>query len=395
MRHAERVSDDEPTRPLWQAQPPSHGPYAAYPSPPLPSVPPQRRLSLAVVIASALLAGLLGGGVGAFAVSALVDDESTTPASRSRSRATDPAPLPAANTSVVAVADKLLPSVVQIKVTNASESATGSGFVLDDAGHVVTNNHVVEMAADEGQIQVVLRGGAERNATIVGRSPSYDLAVLDVEGDPLEPASIGRSAELQVGQPVVAIGSPLGLSSTVTSGIVSALNRPVTAGGEGESSYIRAIQTDAAINPGNSGGPLVDLHGRVIGVNSAIATVSSGQGQSGNIGVGFAIPIDQVRRTAQQILDTGKAVYPIIGASVDVESDGGATISGVNPDSPAERAGLQEGDVILSIDGQRVADGVELIVAIRAHVPGDSIELRYLRDGNMRRARVTLAEQVG
>ena len=350
---------------------------------------------MAAAVVLALIAGLLGGGVGAVAVSTFLDEDAAEPIKRSRPLSTDREPLPAANTSVVAVADELLPSVVQIKVTTSSESASGSGFVLDDAGHVVTNNHVVEMAAEEGRIEVVLRGGAERKATIVGRSPSYDLAVLEVAGEPLEPVSIGRSADLRVGQPVVAIGSPLGLSSTVTSGIVSALDRPVTAGGEGESSYIRAIQTDAAINPGNSGGPLVDLNGQVIGVNSAIATLSSGLGQSGNIGVGFAIPIDQVRRTAQQILETGKAVYPIIGASVDVNQEGVATISGVNPDSPAERAGLQEGDVIVSIDGQRVADGVELIVAIRAHVPGDTIVLGFLRDDEMRSVRVTLAEQVG
>lgn len=352
-------------------------------------------MSVIAVIGLALLAGLLGGAVGAFAVSALVNEDAPAPISRSRPLATDAAPLPAANTSVVAVAKELLPSVVQIKVTTSTEAASGSGFVLDVAGHVVTNNHVVEMAADEGQIKVVLRGGAERKATIVGRSPSYDLAVLKVAGKPLEPASIGRSADLRVGQPVVAIGSPLGLSSTVTSGIVSALDRPVTAGGEGESSYIRAIQTDAAINPGNSGGPLVDLHGQVIGVNSAIATLSVGMGQSGNIGVGFAIPIDQVRRTAKQILDTGKAVYPIIGASVDVDNENGAAVSGVSPGSPADRAGLLEGDVIVSINGQRVADGVELIVAIRAHVPGDTVQLGYLRDGDLRRVYLTLAEQVG
>jgi len=357
---------------------------------------PRHRIGVPLVILLALLAGLLGGGIGAFAVTALVDDDAPASPQRTGRVPAGQAPLSSGNTSVARVAEELLPSVVQIKVAAESESATGSGFVLDDDGHVVTNNHVVEMAAEGGEIKVVLRGGAERKATIVGRSPSYDLAVLDVAGKPLEPATIGRSADLRVGQPVVAIGSPLGLSSTVTSGIVSALDRPVTAGGADENSYIRAIQTDAAINPGNSGGPLVDLSGRVIGVNSAIATLGSPLGgPSGNIGVGFAIPIDQVRRTARQILQTGKAVYPIIGASVDVRSQDGATISGVNPDSPAERAGLQEGDIVLSIDGQRVANGIELIVAIRARVPGDEVELRYERDGEEREVVVTLAEQVG
>jgi len=360
-------------------------------------VSPERRPRIGAtrVVVVALLAGLLGGGLGAFVVSGLVDDTSPAVTSRTKPLPTDPAPLAADNSSVVAVADELLPSVVQIKVSSAAESATGSGFVFDQAGHVVTNNHVIEMATDEGEINVVLQGGAERRATIVGRSPSYDLAVLEVAGKSLEPASFGRSADLKVGQAVVAIGSPLGLSSTVTSGIVSALDRPVTAGGEGESSYIRAIQTDAAINPGNSGGPLVDLAGRVIGVNSAIATLGSLSGQSGNIGVGFAIPIDQVRRTARQILQTGKAVYPVIGASVNTDSDSGAVVSVVNPGTPAERAGLREGDVIVSIDGQRVANGIELIVAIRAHVPGDTVELRYERDGEERGTSLTLAEQVG
>jgi len=352
-------------------------------------------VGLPLVILLTLIAGILGGGIGGFAVSGLVEDDASAPADRTRRVPTGQAPLASDNTSVARVAEELLPSVVQITVSAESESGSGSGFVLDDRGHVVTNNHVVEMAAEEGEIKVVLRGGAERKATIVGRSPSYDLAVLDVAGKPLEPAAIGRSAELRVGQPVVAIGSPLGLSSTVTSGIVSALERPVTAGGADESSYIRAIQTDAAINPGNSGGPLVDLQGRVIGVNSAIATLGPSFGQAGNIGVGFAIPIDQVRRTAQQILKTGQAVYPIIGASVDVSTEDGATISGVTADSPAEEAGLREGDVIVSIDGQRVANGIELIVEIRARLPGDEVELRYERDGEEQDVVVTLAEQVG
>ena len=389
---------DQDTRPLWEPAPPPPAypqPYPPHPPEPV-AAEPRHRLGVPLVILLALLAGMLGGGIGGFAVSALVEDEAApAPQDRAPRVPTGQAPLPADNTSVARVAEELLPSVVQIKVTSLEESASGSGFVLDDAGHVVTNNHVVEMAAEEGEIKVVLRGGAERKATIVGRSPSYDLAVLDVAGKPLEPATIGRSEDLRVGQPVVEIGSPLGLSSTVTSGIVSALDRPVTAGGAGESSYIRAIQTDAAINPGNSGGPLVDLSGRVIGVDSAIATLGSGFGQSGNIGVGFAIPIDQVRRTARQILEDGKAVYPIIGATVDVSTEDGATISAVTPDSPAEQAGLREGDVIVSIDGQRVANGIELIVEIRAHLPGDAVELRYERDGEEREVVVTLEAQVG
>ena len=408
------MDDEDPTRPLWQApDPPGPVAPASAPPPPLPTpqwsptpyppIPPppgapqasRRVVGVRLLVVLSLVAGLLGAAIGAFVVAAFVDDDQGESVNRARRLATDAPPLPDDNTSVVAVADQLLPSVVQIKVTSGSESATGSGFVLDDAQHVVTNNHVVEMAAEEGEIRVVLRSGAERKATIVGRSPSYDLAVLEVRGTRLEPASIGRSADLRVGQPVVAIGSPLGLSSTVTSGIVSALDRPVTAGGAGESSYIRAIQTDAAINPGNSGGPLVDLSGKVIGVNSAIATLGSSSGQSGSIGVGFAIPIDQVRRTAKQILETGKAVYPVIGASVDVGTEDGAVITEIMPDSPADEAGLREEDVIVSIDGERVNNGVELIVAIRARVPGDAVKVGYVRAGEPATVRLTLDQQVG
>jgi putative serine protease PepD len=334
-------------------------------------------------VATALLAGLLGGGVGAAGVALVDSDESS---SMQEPLPVDAAPLAADNTSVVAVADSLLPSVVQIKVSGETEQGTGSGFVLDDSGHVVTNNHVVEVAADGGQISVVLDGGEERRATIVGRSPSYDLAVIKVRPDGLVPASIGSSGRLRVGEVVVAIGSPLGLTSTVTSGIISALARPVTAGGVGEASYISAIQTDAAINPGNSGGPLVNLTGQVIGVNSA---------QSGNIGVGFAIPIDQVRRTVRQLLDEGEAEYPVIGASVETQVDAGAQISSVSADSPADDAGLRENDVIIEVDGTPVGDGVELIVAIREHRPGDTIRLVFERDGEQLSADVTLDGTVG
>jgi putative serine protease PepD len=355
----------------------------------------RRRPGVALLLATALIAGLVGGGVGALGSSVLNDDD-RLPVSQAEPLPVDAAPLRAGNTSVVAVADSLLPSVVQIKVRKGAEQGTGSGFVLDDKGHVVTNNHVVEVAADGGQISVVLDGGDERKATVVGTSPSYDLAVIKVQNvDGLTPASIGSSRQLRVGEQVVAIGSPLGLTSTVTAGIISALARPVSAGGVGEASYISAIQTDAAINPGNSGGPLVNLDGQVIGVNSAIATLGTTGGQAGNIGVGFAIPIDQVRLTVNQLLADGEAQYPIIGASVDTRPDVGASISEVTPDSPAEEAGLRKDDVITSVDGTPVADGVELIVAIREHQPGDTIELGYERDGEERTAEVTLEGTVG
>jgi putative serine protease PepD len=256
----------------------------------------------------------------------------------------------------------------------------------------------VEAAAAGGRIEVIDVDGRARRAEIVGLSPVYDVAVLDVESPRgLKPAVLGSSRRMQVGQTVVAIGSPLGLSATVTSGIVSALDRPVTTGNEDASSYINAVQTDAAINPGNSGGPLVDLRGQVVGVNSAIATTGGILGgESGNIGVGFAIPMEQVRVTARQLLDNGEAEYPVIGANVNTGSgSGGATVVDVMSDTPAARAGLQEGDRIVAIEGERVADGISLIVAIRTHRPGETIELTLVRDGRERSVEVRLDAKVG
>jgi putative serine protease PepD len=273
--------------------------------------------------------------------------------------------------------------------------------VLDREGHVVTNNHVVASAAsDDGPIVVIDSDGQRHDATIVGRSSVYDLAVLDVDGaEGLEPAALGASQVLHVGDPVVAFGAPLGLSQTVTSGIVSALNRPVTTGNsEDESSYINAVQTDAAINPGNSGGPLVNLAGEVVGVNSAIATNGGASGEAGNIGVGFAIPIEQVRTTVDQILRTGKAEYPVIGAQVRTggEPDAeGATITEVMPDTPAARAGLQEDDVITAVGDQPVNDGIALIVAIRTHLPGETVEMSVLRGGKEQTVKIELDGKVG
>jgi putative serine protease PepD len=313
------------------------------------------------------------------------------------------APLPAGNHSVAAVAQRLLPSTIQVlaEYQGKKDGATGSGFVLDRSGHYITNNHVVaDAVADHGPIEIVDQNGDRYAAKVVGRSPTYDLAVLYVKGGPkLPPASLGSAQALRVGEQVVAFGSPLGLSSTVTAGIVSALNRPVTTSETGsDSSYINAVQTDAAINPGNSGGPLVDLSGRVVGVNSAIATTgSSGSGQAGNIGVGFAIPIDQVKITADQILRTGEARYPVIGATVNTSGtdETGARILKVNAESPSSKAGLREGDVVTSVAGERVPDGIALIVAIRSHQPGDTVRFTVQRGGSRLSLRITLGSQVG
>jgi len=311
-------------------------------------------------------------------------------------------PLPAGNHSVAAVAQQLLPSTIQVlaQYQGRKDGATGSGFVLDRSGHYITNNHVVADAVDHhGPIEIVDQNGDKYAAKVVGRSPTYDLAVLYVKHGPtLPPASLGTAQVLRVGDQVVAFGSPLGLSSTVTSGIVSALDRPVTTSDSGsDSSYINAVQTDAAINPGNSGGPLVDLSGRVVGVNSAIATTGGTTGESGNIGVGFAIPIDQVKITADQILRTGEARYPVIGATVNTgdTTTTGAKILNVSSDSPASRAGLKKGDLVTEIGGDKVADGIALIVAIRAHQPGDTVTFTVRRGTNQMSVRITLGSQVG
>ena len=360
-----------------------------------------------VVCALALVVGGLAGAIGGATYERLAstpDSDGRVSGGLEEAGATSTAPLPVQNGSIAEVARQVLPSTVQIlaQYQGTVDGATGSGFVLDTQGHYVTNNHVVADAAEnDGPIEVVDQDGNRYDASVVGRSPTYDLAVLYVEQSPdLPPASLGESQALHVGDSVVAFGSPLGLSSTVTAGIVSALNRPVTTGdSSNQSSYINAVQTDAAINPGNSGGPLVNLQGQVVGVNSAIATTGGAvQGEAGNIGVGFAIPIEQVKITADQILRTGEARYPVIGAKVvtgGTSADKGAEISEVLPDTPAATAGLQEGDVVTELDGVRVIDGISLIVAIRSHRPGDEVDLLLTRGGEEMTISVTLGSEVG
>ena len=356
------------------------------------------------VAAVALVVGVLGGLAGGALQDELSSQRGTIDSGLDGVRTQTAAPLDADNGSVPAVAQALLPSTVQIVAGAEGEGgrATGSGFVLDRDGHVVTNNHVVASAVEnDGPLVVIDHEGERHEATVVGRSSVYDLAVLDVDGaESLEPAALGASQVLHVGDPVIAFGAPLGLSQTVTSGIVSALNRPVTTSGESDddSSYINAVQTDAAINPGNSGGPLVNLAGEVVGVNSAIATNGGATGEAGNIGVGFAIPIEQVRTTVDQILRTGEAEYPVIGAQVRTggEPDSeGATITEVMPDTPAERAGLKKDDVITAVGDQPVSDGIALIVAIRTHLPGETVTMSVLRGGEEQTVEVELDGKVG
>ncbi|RZI82723.1 MAG: PDZ domain-containing protein, partial [Microbacterium sp.] len=236
-------------------------------------------------------------------------------------------------------------------------------------------------------------------ATVVGRSPVYDLAVLKVDGiDDLPAAAIGSADQMHVGETVVAVGSPLALSASVTSGIISAVDRPVTTGGDGDdASFINAIQTDAAINPGNSGGPLANLQGEIIGVNSALATLGTAEGEEGtNIGIGFAIPIEQVQVTADQILRTGKAQYPVIGVSVKGSAtEEGAEVTKINSGTPADDSDLKVGDVITAVDGRPVTDQTDVVVAIRSHLATDKVKLTVLRDGKTLEIEVGLVAKTG
>ncbi|MGW1558407.1 trypsin-like peptidase domain-containing protein [Streptomyces sp. NPDC002144] len=304
--------------------------------------------------------------------------------------------------SVAGIAARALPSVVTLHVTGAAESGTGTGFVLDDLGHILTNNHVVEPAGSGGKITVTFNSGDTAKATVVGRDSGYDLAVVKVTGvRGLRPLPLGNSDNVQVGDPVVAIGAPFDLAGTVTSGIISAKERPITAGGDStdgsDVSYVDALQTDAPINPGNSGGPLLDSRGRVIGINSAIRSADdgsdSGTGQAGSIGLGFAIPVNQARRVAEELINTGKATHPVIGVTLDMNYTGdGARVGkkaadggpAVTAGGPGAKAGIKAGDVITAVDGVRVHSGDELIVRTRAHRPGDRLRLTVRRGGGER-----------
>jgi len=287
-------------------------------------------------------------------------------------------------TSIKSIVQKVSPSVVTVDVTTSTGGDTGSGSIIQtdsNISYVLTNNHVIEAAATSGTIQIELNNGDQVKATIVGRDANYDLAVLKVNRGNLPVLQIGDSSQLSIGDTVIAFGSPLGLAGTVTSGIVSSLNRPVTTGGtaSGVNSYVDAIQTDAAINPGNSGGPLTDSLGRLIGVNTAIAsTASSGLGQSGNIGLGFAIPINEAKRVYTEIITspTHTSTRPILGVFFDTAFTGvGAKVSQLVPGEGAEKAGIPVGAIVTAIDGARIADQISAIVKIRSYAPGASIQV--------------------
>jgi len=439
----------EPTTPVWFGQTtelprdhaafglPAAGATTAYPpltTPPAgppPSFPtrdgaepaqPGKRRRLTELTAVAALAALLASG-GTYAAVQLDDSsQASSPASASSlGRGADTGPVvqaDATNPNWTATAAAVAPSVVSITVKSGQSEAQGSGVIIDAKGHVLTNNHVVSGVGSGTAITVTLNDGRTYKATVAGTDPSTDLAVITLSNAPsdLKPIAIGNSDDLKVGDPVMAIGNPLGLAGTVTTGIVSALNRPVTTaaeddsqpqdqnpfgqglpglpqqpstGSDGNDVVTNAIQTSAAINPGNSGGALVNASGQLVGINSSIASLgSSSGGQSGSIGIGFAIPANEAKSIASQLISSGKAEHAFLGVSLGdgTASDGtsqraGAEITQISADTPAANAGLQKGDVVVAVDGERVDSALSLVANIRERAVGDKVTLRVLRDG--------------
>lgn len=347
----------------------------------------------------ALVLGLAGGFGGAAAYDRLAADEQPTAGTPQASRVVDQGTSSSADGTVEGVAQQVLPSVVRIDVAGTSGAGSGSGIVLSSDGQILTNEHVVSGAGEDGRIRVSFADGTRADARVLGTDPLTDTAVIAAEGvTDATPATIGQSANLQVGQQVIAIGSPFGLDATVTSGIVSALGRPVNVGSTatpGNSTTYPAIQTDAAINPGNSGGPLVDLSGSVVGINSSIRTASSGTGQGGSIGLGFAIPIDEILPIVEQMKAGETPTHARLGITVTDASSSesdlvGALVSDVSRDEAAGRAGLEAGDVIVRIDDAMVDSGDDLVATVRSYRPGDEVEVTYVRDGEEQTVTLTL-----
>lgn len=395
----------------------------------------RRRVGLATFAAGVLVAGLIGGGVATAGVTAL-DDDGTTSTARSA-----PESIVVNNTddvnTITGAAVTASPSVVTIAVSGGSASGSGSGIILDTDGHILTNTHVVTLGGQvsDPTVEVKLNDGRVFAATVVGTDPLSDLAVIEIDAPDLTAATLGNSDELNVGDTAIAIGAPLGLSGTVTDGIVSTLNRTISVassavpedtpdstesedgegfnflppGGSGEqqtqsqgSIYLNVIQTDAAINQGNSGGALVDADGKIIGVNVAIASAGSGE-STGNIGVGFSIPINYADRIAREIIADGEATHGFLGVSVTPSAgDGsrsststfssGALVESVEPGSPAEGASLQVGDVITKVGDFPISDPQSLTAAVRIQAVGQQVPVEIIRDGDTRTVEITLAQ---
>ncbi|HEX3297626.1 MAG TPA: trypsin-like peptidase domain-containing protein [Nocardioides sp.] len=372
-----------------------------------PVLPPDRRprsglrgkgLAATVVAASLLVGG--AAGVGGAAVWTSTHDSVQSSPVLTQTGGT--AAQTAATGSIEKVAQSVLPSVVMIEVSGPDGSGSGSGIILSQDGKILTNNHVVALAGKSGSMSVSFNDGSHAPARILGTDPLTDTAVIQAQGvKNLTPATLGHSSSLEVGQGVVAIGSPFGLDATVTSGIVSALNRPVNVGqvSQGNATVYPAIQTDAAINPGNSGGPLVDLSGAVVGIDAAIqtATDTTPQGEPGSIGLGFAIPIDEVLPIVQQMIKGETPTHARLGIGVENAATGagaqvtdGARISQVNTGSAAASAGLRSGDVITKVDDHLITSSDSLVAMIRSYRPGDKVTVTYVRGGSTHTVRVTL-----
>jgi putative serine protease PepD len=378
-----------------------------------PPKPPRQRPTWLVPAMAAGAAALVFGGAGIGVGAAIEGDNnsgSTNSAGFNVSNASSSA-LAANPKSFAAIAARVLPSVVSINVSGSGQQDTGSGIILRSDGYILTNNHVVSAASGGGTVSVVFNDGTTASARIVGTDQEDDLAVIKVNKTGLPAATLGSSSAVRVGDPVLAVGSPLGLTGTVTSGIVSALNRPVDTtsdqqqninpfsnSGPVTATVISAIQTDAAINPGNSGGPLVSSTGAVIGINSAIASTGGGAfgGQSGNIGVGFAIPIDQAKVIANELIETGHASHPLMGVSLADATDSNgndlARVQDVSAGGPAADAGIKVGDVIVAVGGQKTAGADAVIAAIRTHQPGQRVAVTVERDGVRKTVTVTLID---
>jgi putative serine protease PepD len=401
-----------------------------------PAQPGNRRRWVELTAVAALAAVLASGGT--YAATQLTSSPQSPTASSTGLASNSSAPVSQADANSpnwTATAAAVSPSVVSIKVVSGQAAGEGSGVIIDTKGHILTNNHVVNGAGAGAQITVVLNDGRTYGATVAGTDPSTDLAVITLQKPPsdLKPISLGNSDALKVGDPVMAVGNPLGLAGTVTTGIVSALNRPVTTQAEdqqtpqqgtdpfsqgngngngngngsstpsqsndGSQVVTNAIQTSAAINPGNSGGALVNASGQLIGINSSIATLgSSGTSQSGSIGIGFAIPVNEAKSIAQQLISKGSAEHAFLGVSLQdgTASDGtsqraGAQVAQVSSGTPAAAAGLQKGDVVIAVDGDRVDSTLSLVASIRERSVGDKVTLTVLRNGKQVKLIATLA----
>jgi putative serine protease PepD len=383
-------------------------------SPPEPSSPPDRAAPRArwglFSVLLVLVAVIVGAGSTAVTYAlvrqpgAAVASGGTTVGHQPATNPTTGPVRPTTGGTIAAAAAAIGPSVVTVNVAAGNGGGTGSGIVIRSDGYILTNNHVVtldsQVQASATRISVTLPDGSTTSASVVGTDPGDDLAVIKVGASGLTAASFASSSALTVGQTVVAVGAPLGLSNTVTSGIVSALARPVVTGSSASPSIFDAVQTDAAINPGNSGGPLVDLDGHVVGVNSAIAGTGSGGlpgAQSGNIGIGFAIPSDEASRIATELISTGKATHAILGITVSGSQNSagptsatGARVAGVEPGSPAEKAGIQVGDVITQIGKQRIDNSIGAVAATRSHAPGATVQVTVESNGRTTTISVTL-----